>query len=229
MTSSREFRPVWPDQQSSEFADLSLPDIALPAGRKRTASEHGALRLPDLLGEYPAENVAAAPADADADAASQAFDRGFADGLDQGVAQTYEKIAPALAALSGLLESLELARAELTRDFERNLYALALAVARHLIQREVTLDPTIVSDLVRQAVDLVPHDVTVEVRLNPDDLAALGDRLNHMGAGGRSIHTQWMADSALDRGSFLLETPLRVVDGRTDDVLRALYDRLRND
>jgi hypothetical protein len=71
--------------------------------------------------------------------------------------------------------------------------------------------------------------VTVEVRLNPDDLAALGDRLNHMGAGGRSIHTQWMADSALDRGSFLLETPLRVVDGRTDDVLRALYDRLRND
>ena len=229
MTSSREFRPVWPDQQSSEFADLSLPDIALPAGRKRAASEHGALRLPDLVGEHPAENVAAAPAAADADAASQAFDRGFADGLDQGVAQTYEKIAPALAALSGLLESLELARAELTRDFERNLYALALAVARHLIQREVTLDPTIVRDLVRQAVDLVPHDVTVEVRLNPDDLAALGDRLNHMGTGGRSIHTQWMADSALDRGSFLLETPLRVVDGRTDDVLRALYDRLRND
>jgi flagellar assembly protein FliH len=229
MTSSREFRPVWPKQPSSEFAELSLPDIAVPPGRAPTPGDHGSLQLPDLAGEPRSEKAMPLPATADAAAVGQAFDRGFAEGVEQGVAQTYEKIAPALTALSGLLESIEQARAELTRDFEQNLYALALAVARHLIQREVTLDPTIVRDLVQQAVELVPHDVTVEIRLNPDDLAALGDRLNHMGAGGRAIHTQWMADSALGRGSFLLETPLRVVDGRTDDVLRALYDRLCND
>jgi flagellar biosynthesis/type III secretory pathway protein FliH len=75
----------------------------------------------------------------------------------------------------------------------------------------------------------VPHDVTVEVRLNPDDLTALGEHLGPLGTGGRPLHAQWIADAALDRGSFLLETPLRVVDGRTEDVLRALYERLSHE
>ena len=111
----------------------------------------------------------------------------------------------------------------------QNVYALALAVAKHLIQREVKAEPTIVRDLVEQALDLVPTDVALEVRLNPDDLAAIDDQLSRVGAGGRPLHAQWIADASLDRGSFLLETPLRVVDGRTDIALRSLYDRLSHD
>jgi len=228
MTSSREFRPVWPSQPASNFTDLALADITVAESKSRSATADGVWLLPDLCPQVT-ETVASRPGTITPDAAQQAFEKGFSDGLEQGIAQTYEKITPALGALSGLVKSLEQARADFDRDFEQNLYALALAVAQHLIQREVTADPTIVRDLVEQALDLVPHDVALEVRLNPDDLSAIDDQLNRFMAGGRPLHAQWIADSSLDRGSFLLETPLRVVDGRADVALRSLYDRLSHE
>jgi flagellar biosynthesis/type III secretory pathway protein FliH len=229
MTSSRDFRPVWPQQQPSEFVGLSLPDIQVPTSNSRTAGDHGTMPLPELAGAMAEHRTADATVTENRAAVERAYQDGFTEGLQQGTAQTYEKIAPALEALSGMVQCLEQARADLSRDTQQNIYALALAITRHLIQREVKTDPTIVRDLVHQALELAPHDVTVEVRLNPDDLAALSGHLDRLTPGGRPLHVQWIPDAALDRGSFLLETPLRVVDGRTDDVLRALYERLSHE
>jgi hypothetical protein len=36
----------------------------------------------------------------------------------------------------------------------------------------------------------------------------------------------WIADPSLDRGSFRLSSPERLVDGRADVALRSLYERL---
>ena len=196
MTSSREFQPVWPPRNEGQLTDLALPSIPSAKPGAGPAEPAASWPLPDLHERAAKETVPQTDAVA-ADTARQAFEKGFADGIEQGIAQTYEKITP--------------------------------AVAKHLIQREVRADPTIVRDLVEQALDLVPNDVALEVRLNPDDLAAIDDQLSRVGAGGRPLHAQWIADASLDRGSFLLETPLRVVDGRADIALRSLYDRLSHD
>jgi hypothetical protein len=37
-----------------------------------------------------------------------------------------------------------------------------------------------------------------------------------------------VADTTVGRGGFAIETPQRMVDGRIDPVLLAMYDRLRN-
>jgi hypothetical protein len=65
--------------------------------------------------------------------------------------------------------------------------------------------------------------------LNPTDLEVLQGKLDQMEIAGRPLNVQWFEDGSLERGSFLLETPLRVVDGRTEDALRALYERLSHD
>ncbi|KPJ95497.1 MAG: hypothetical protein AMS18_02710 [Gemmatimonas sp. SG8_17] len=227
--SSSDFRPVWPVRVKRDLQDLPLPNIpgtSSPSGQ----SAEGHLQLKDFAVEPAGQPPSSENRAADTtDLIQHSYQRGFSDGLDQGIAQTYEKIATGLEALAGLMQSLEQTRADFTRDLEQSLYALAIAIARHLMQREVRTDPTIVRELVQQALALVPHDMTLEVRLNPEDLEALHDQLDQVGISGRPLHIQWLADSTLERGGFLLETPLRVVDGRPDDALRALYDRLSHE
>ena len=109
------------------------------------------------------------------------------------------------------------------------MYLLALAVAQHLIQREVVADPTIIRDLVSRALEAFPIGSSVEIHLNPEDLTALRSQFGLPGSGGRAADLQWIADAAVDRGGCTLETPQRIVDGRVDLTLADLYQRLRDD
>jgi hypothetical protein len=43
---------------------------------------------------------------------------------------------------------------------------------------------------------------------------------------GRGLTIQWNADPTLGRGDFVVESPQRVVDGRLDVALQALYERM---
>lgn len=226
--SSPDFQPIWSTQKPSGLTAVAFPRLANAESRVR--SYWKAHQLQELGGSptramSPKEPVS----QVGPDLIQAAFERGFAEGREQGVAEGYEKLLPALEALGGLTQALSQTHADFRQDLERGLHALAIAVARTLIQREVAADPTIVSDLIERALDLVPHNVTLEVRLNPEDLEVLQGRLDQLEVAGRPLHVQWLGDTTLERGSFLLETPLRVVDGRTDEALRALYERLGHD
>ena len=131
-----------------------------------------------------------------------------------------------MQALTQVAEAFEASRAGFERDRERDLTGLALAVARRIVLREVTADPAIVRSLVTRALELLPLDRSFEVRLNPEDLGVLGTDLEGAVPPGIAPMIQWAGDPALERGSFVIESPLRVVDGRSDVALRALYDRL---
>jgi flagellar biosynthesis/type III secretory pathway protein FliH len=158
--------------------------------------------------------------------AEEAYERGFAEGLREGTSRAEDRIRPALEAVARVAESFEAAGREVARDRERDLHGLALAVARKLVRREMTADPALARDLVGRALDMVPPDAPLEVRLSPDDLGTIGPELERLHASGRPAAIQWIADPALERGDFLIESPLRIVDGRTDAALRSLYERL---
>ncbi len=89
MTSSREFRPVWPSHPTSNFTDLKLADITVAEPKSRPATADGMWPLPDLC-PLVTETVASRPGTISPDAAQQAFEKGFSDGLEQGIAQTYD-------------------------------------------------------------------------------------------------------------------------------------------
>jgi flagellar assembly protein FliH len=185
------------------------------------ATTDGTWLLPDL-----ADEAAPAAREVGPTRLEQAYADGFGAGRREGEATAYEMLTPALGTLGGVVEALGEARERFMADRIHDLQALAIAVARQLFQREVQSDPAVVRDLVAQALDQLPPDCTVDVRLSPVDLAALAGRLEELHASGRGLTLQWIADPTLERGSFLLETPARIVDGRVDVALHALYERL---
>jgi flagellar assembly protein FliH len=157
------------------------------------------------------------------------YEQGFADGRRQGEAEARRELGQAAAALLGAARELAARQAEFARDRERNLQALALIVAQKLFEREVAADPAILQPLLSRALELLPEEEGIAIRLHPADLQHARAELERLEGGGPAARLKWIADPGLGRGSFLLETPLRVIDGRTDTALRHLYERLHHD
>jgi flagellar assembly protein FliH len=209
----------WP-----EASGWSPPD--LDSGMRSAAASDGPVQYPEL-----SRRGAGSPAlaSSEPDVVQAAWTRGYAVGVAEAASGAEAGVQSALKALQGVVEHLEFARASMERDWKPNLFSLALAIARKLVQREVRAEPEIVLELVNRAIQLIPLDTTLEIRLNPSDLAVLGDRLERALPADRALSVRWVSDPSLDHGAFVIETPQRVVDGRADVALRTLYDRLDDD
>jgi flagellar biosynthesis/type III secretory pathway protein FliH len=162
-------------------------------------------------------------------ALEEAWQRGYADGVASRDENAERLRDDAVAALGAAIEGLSAVSREIRDRLGANLPALALAVARHLVQREVVADPTVMHDLVQRALTLTPLSGTVTVRLHPADLEALGDVSAFGTPSGTTLELKWVGDASFVRGGCTVETAASVVDGRVDQALLDLYERLRSE
>lgn len=198
---------------------ISFPDVDVPP------SSTGRITLwplPELPRSRPAEAPSLPAPDPDA----SAYARGWAEGEEAARAEGDRRVREALALLETASAAVAELRADLTRDFRDQLHALSLAIARHLVLREVEADPDIMRALVARAVELVPSPTTIRMHLHPDDLAALASWRRDFPSGGHTM--EWVADPETERGGCRVETPHRLIDGRLDQSLVALFDRMRH-
>jgi flagellar assembly protein FliH len=185
--------------------------------------------LPELSTESAASVPAGRTEAAAPDPAQAAYNRGYDAGRADAMDEANRTLKRAAGLLVSTAEALDAARLGVVRELEDSVYLLALAVARHLIQREVHADPSVVRELVHRGLESFPVGSRVEIHLHPDDLAALRSQFELPGSDGRAAEIQWIPDAAVERGGCTLETPHRVVDGRIDMALKDLYHRMRDD
>lgn len=192
-----------------------LPRLAWTAVQPPPTASWGP---PDLVG---AATVADAGSPTD-----RAYQQGFSDGYAEGVARATERLEPVRAAFGNLVGAMERELVTVRQSGEANIVALALVVARWLFHRNVEVDPSTVEGLVRRAVTLLPPGAAIEISAHPADLETLGSHLELREPDGRPVVVHWVGDGSLDRGSFQIISPERLVDGRADVALRSLYERL---
>ncbi len=188
--------------------------------------------LPDLASPQPAAQAGSGANSANGPAADPeqvAYTRGYEAGKAAAQEEANRTVKRAAGLLVSTAEALDAARLGVVRELEDSVYLLSLAVARHLILREVSADPSVVRDLVQRGLEAFPVGSHVEIHLHPEDLAALRSHFELPGSDGRAAEIQWTADPSVERGGCTLETPHRVVDGRVDMALRDLYHRMRDD
>lgn len=155
---------------------------------------------------------------------SAAFAAGEKAGRERHVRESGEALERALASMASAARQCTDAVDEWHKTLEENLLALALAAARHIIEREVRQDPEVVTALVRRALTAFPPDQRVRVRVNPDDLSAF----SVAGPGSRAVvpqgrEVEWIADDDIGPGGCMVEGPESVLDGRVDAALERLY------
>jgi flagellar biosynthesis/type III secretory pathway protein FliH len=164
-------------------------------------------------------NAAARLANERSRAEAAAYSRGRADGEAAARAGVDEEIGSAMALLSDALDSVQRHEARWLGNAEENIAALAVMVARHIVQREVSTDPSFVRDVVESAMAQYPLDQEITIRINPEDFQACRASIDD--AGRREI--RWISDVAILRGGCLMEGRERIIDGRVDTALERAY------
>ena len=204
----------------------SLPEEAPGAEAPAVLARFELWPLPELAESRRAAGIEGEAARGEEDSA---YARGYDDGRREAMDEAERTLKRAAGLLVSAAEALEACRAAIVRELEDSVYLLALAVARQLVDREVAADPGIVRDLLQKGFETLPIGSRVEVHLHPEDLEALRTQFGLPAGEGRASEIQWVADLGVERGGCTLETPHRVIDGRIDEMMKELYQRMRDD
>ncbi|MDC7807314.1 FliH/SctL family protein [Luteimonas sp BLCC-B24] len=153
------------------------------------------------------------------DAQREGYDDGLAQGRAEGLAASQSEMRRLTAQIEGILDNFSRPLARLENEVVGALGDLAVRIAGALVGRAYLADPALLADLVGEAVDAVGGAAReVEVRLHPDDIAALTPLLS------LNPSTRLVADPALARGDLRVHAESVRIDGSLDARLRGALD-----
>ena len=164
----------------------------------------------------------------------EAHAKGLAEGREQGFAAVEREMRPQLQQLQARIERFDaiidsLARPlrELDPEVEDQLLQLALTIGRHLVRRELRIDPTQVIAIIRESVALLPASARdVRVHLHPEDAAVVRERLaTPVGERAWTI----AEDPVMGRGGCRVTTETAQIDARLDTRIGSVISALLGD
>ena len=135
---------------------------------------------------------------------AEGFARGHAEGFAAGQAEVRRMIAQ----IEGILDGFTRPLSRLDDEVADALAELATRIAGALLGREYAADPTLLADLVREALDAVGSSSReIELRLHPDDFGVLAPHLAGLDGVRLTI------DATLGRGELRLHSESVRIDG----------------
>lgn len=179
---------------------------------------------PDLTSVTGTPSVMAATA-----AAEELRRVAWMDGHSAAMSERDDETSAAITACHAAVQAMHETSHQLHAQVSSTVHALAVAIARHLLDRELTQDPVLVQQLVTRALTIAPMSGAVTVRLHPADIAALQALGAMPVAPGPGIELRWAPDESVMRGGCLVEGPAAIVDGRIDRALLDIYEQISHD
>lgn len=155
----------------------------------------------------------------------EAFMKGFAQGERAGAEAAAARGDAVVQRLAETIDELRAVRRDLLVKAERQLVELALAIARRIVHREVTIDRELLAVMGRVALDRLGSVSAATIRLHPDDYAAVTrGRGDEWTAGGT---TTVVPDPLVRRGGCLVQSDFGVidigVDAQIQEIARTLF------
>jgi len=171
-------------------------------------------------------SVDAGPSGDQEEARKEAYQRGFSEGQNAGHQQAVSEIAPVMERLSRSLADLATVRTRVRKTAESDLLKLAIAVARRVIHRELTLDPGSIEGLIRVALEKLESRELCRVRVHPNQESVIRTLLARFAA----APVELIPDGTLQSGDVLFETAHGTLDGSIEaqlqEIERGFADRL---
>ncbi|MDH5545450.1 MAG: flagellar assembly protein FliH [Gammaproteobacteria bacterium] len=151
---------------------------------------------------------------------------GVEEGRHQGHEQAYRDAQPELMAqldmVRKLILSFDAPLLQLDDEVEQELVAVAIAIAKHVVRRELRTDPGQVVAAVRKAVAILPiNSRNVRVYLHPEDAALVRESFSMPDASEEEQRWKIVEDPALTRGGCNVETDESRIDATIESQLAA--------
>ena len=138
-----------------------------------------------------------------------------------------QQLASVLAAMQKAAEELAHARQGWQRHWEARAIGLAAAIAKRIVRRELAHSPNISLDWIREALELAAGTGDVVLRLNPQELAVLGDRAELITKElSRLGNVRIIADPQISSGGCKVETQFGSLDQQVEAQLARITEEL---
>ena len=156
----------------------------------------------------------------------ESFERGLTEGknlAERGLVNVFRSLRTAA-------EGVEALRERILRESEDELVQLIMMVSRKVILKEVSLDRSILSEVVQAGISAVSEHDKITIRLNPDDYilatTGTGEILRKELIKSRM---QLKADPAVMQGSCLIDSEMGTIDAGIDAQLDEIFRRLQEE
>ena len=160
-----------------------------------------------------AQAASAAPSEmALAEIERDAFVKGYAQGERAGFEAGGQRVEAMLRRLAATIDELTTLRRSMMAQAEREMVELALAIARRVVLREVSIDRDLVVTIARVALERL-GGTSATIRLHPDDHAAVTAQLGEAWAG---LRVRIVPDDGVRRGGCKVESDCGFVDASID-------------
>ncbi|MBX2836805.1 MAG: flagellar assembly protein FliH [Gammaproteobacteria bacterium] len=206
-------KPEQLGQSQETVGSFANDDVTI---RRLVAESHDSLQAPDEDDEIKVDNPHAslAIASPSADMLQQAYDEGHSAGL-QASQSTVD--TSAVDALVSVLNSLAPQKYQMDSDIEQEIVLLAKAIAKMLIQQELTTHDSVITNIVKKALAQIPKVAeSPTVYLSPEDLTAIQNIEN------TSIQAQLVPDNDLNRGDCRVESGASILYSGLDDLVQSV-------
>ena len=158
----------------------------------------------------------------------EAREAGRREGETQGRQAAQTEIQPVLQRLSASIQQAADLRPRLRMQAESDLVKLSVAIARRIVNRELSTDPDAIGGLLRVGLDKLRMQELTRVRVHPDYLGAVRE---YLARSGGAAHVELIADPAQERGDVIFETNRGNLDVSVEtqlrEIERGLTDRVR--
>lgn len=160
--------------------------------------------------------------------ARKAHQEGFNEGQTAGARQAAAQLEPVLAKFADSIRELASVRKRYFSEAEEDAVKLALAVARKVLHRELSVDPDSLLGVVKAAFERVDARDVHRIRLNPEDQPLVQ---RHLARAGLPPQIELAADASLERGGLMIETSRGCLDAsvasQLKEIERGLVDTMR--
>jgi len=156
-----------------------------------------------------------------------AFKKGWQTGYDEGIRVAETEYDNKLQEAVTLVDKAHQERKKIIAGSEDEIVQLAVAVARKIIQRELSSDPEIIVGIVKRAIQKATDREELTIRVNPDNLDSTlnsRDDITQSVKGVRKLKV--LADPGVAPGGCVVESPNGTVDARVERQLSEIEQAL---
>ncbi|GAB6137656.1 FliH/SctL family protein [Halanaerobaculum tunisiense] len=164
-------------------------------------------------------------------AKEQAHKEGYQAGFAEGQQEAQEE---AVAEFKEFMAQLEEKSATISQLVEEELaqvssevLELVTAISRQVINRELSLDDSLILDLVKDALLAIEEEKEVKIRINPQDLEVLSTAKEELIKTSNLEEIELVTDQSIDLGGCIIETDFGGVDATISSQLAQIEEELR--
>jgi flagellar assembly protein FliH len=132
-----------------------------------------------------------------------AFERGLDEGRTTEARNLAARVEPQFRNLAAAVSEIAGLRSKVRAEAEQDVIRLAVAIARRILHRELTVDPDALLGVVMAALGRIDSREITHVRAHPGDVPAIQ---KHLAAAGAPPRIELIGDPVLEPGSVVLET-----------------------